>query len=149
MDKLFQFQCKREGTLFYYQHYSASWARSNISHCPLCGSKQVAIVREFPAVEESSSIWSTSPAVARQEAGEASIERPDNELNANTALIAAAPDLLEACKEIKGWRYQLQSFSNQQGWPDGGAAFRASLDQVAAAVEKTQARAKEEAEKTS
>jgi hypothetical protein len=39
--KLFQFQCDKEGTLFYYQHGSLQTARAIINRCPVCGSKRV------------------------------------------------------------------------------------------------------------
>jgi hypothetical protein len=54
---LIQFQCKREGTLFYYQHGRAQAARSIVTRCPVCGSgRVVATGREFPDVDESASI---------------------------------------------------------------------------------------------
>ena len=50
--KLIQFQCLKEGTLFYYQH-TLSWARNNINCCPSCGSKRVKITgRIYPALDE-------------------------------------------------------------------------------------------------
>ena len=50
--KLVQFQCQREGTLFYYQH-TRQGARGIVSRCPVCGSKRiVATWREFDAVDE-------------------------------------------------------------------------------------------------
>jgi hypothetical protein len=51
--QLIQFQCQREGTLFYYQN-SAS-AAYLITRCPLCGCRRVkATGRTYPAVDEMS-----------------------------------------------------------------------------------------------
>ena len=50
--KLIQFQCQRQGEIFYYQHTRQA-ARSIVSHCPVCGSKRVNETgRDFPAVDE-------------------------------------------------------------------------------------------------
>lgn len=38
--KLVQFQCEREGTLFYYQHQPRG-AAAVVKCCPICGSKRV------------------------------------------------------------------------------------------------------------
>jgi hypothetical protein len=49
--KLIQFQCQKEGTLFYYQHIGSG--RHLVRFCPLCGSKRVAVTgRKFTAVRE-------------------------------------------------------------------------------------------------
>ena len=49
--KLIQFQCGREGTLFYYQ--SAGNASHIVGYCPACGSKRVKPTgREYPPVDE-------------------------------------------------------------------------------------------------
>lgn len=50
-ERLVQFQCGREGTLFYYQ--SSMIQVLFVDHCPVCGSKRVLITgREYPAVDE-------------------------------------------------------------------------------------------------
>jgi hypothetical protein len=52
--KLFQFQCQREGTLFYYQsgmQYASSLFF--VGRCPVCGSKRVQPTgRTFTAINE-------------------------------------------------------------------------------------------------
>lgn len=54
-NKMIQFQCQREGTLFYYQ--TSVRDPSFIGHCPVCGSKCVEPTgRKFNAVEENYSI---------------------------------------------------------------------------------------------
>ena len=51
-DRLIQFQCQKEGTLFYYQH-DRQTARSLVNHCPVCGSKRVQETgRGFNSVDE-------------------------------------------------------------------------------------------------
>ena len=40
---LWQFQCQKEGSIFYYQHGSRQSARYLVSHCPICGSKKVGL----------------------------------------------------------------------------------------------------------
>jgi hypothetical protein len=52
-ERLIQFQCGREGTLFYYQ---TSVKRPHfVNHCPVCGSKRVTPTgRDYRAVEENS-----------------------------------------------------------------------------------------------
>ena len=49
---LYQFQCQKEGTLFYYQHGCASSATMLVERCPVCGSRRVELIRAFPPVEE-------------------------------------------------------------------------------------------------
>ena len=50
---LHQFQCFDEGTLFYYQHPQAEYARGNVERCPVCGSDRVVPTgRSFPSVDE-------------------------------------------------------------------------------------------------
>ena len=50
-ERLVQFQCGREGTLFYYQ--SSMHHVTFVDHCPVCGSKRVSQTgREYPAVKE-------------------------------------------------------------------------------------------------
>lgn len=52
---LWQFQCQREGTLFYYQH---SMKPSHIvGRCPVCGSSRIALTgRRYMPVDETKSI---------------------------------------------------------------------------------------------
>lgn len=51
MQRLIQYQCQREGSLFYYQ--TAVLRPSFIDHCPVCGSRRVrATGRVFRAVKE-------------------------------------------------------------------------------------------------
>lgn len=49
---LVQFQCEKEGTLFYYQHESVQRARTIVARCPVCGSTRVKVLRAFPAIDE-------------------------------------------------------------------------------------------------
>lgn len=50
---LIQFQCQREGTLFYYQHQNARYARALVRKCPICGSSRVETTgREYRDVDE-------------------------------------------------------------------------------------------------
>jgi hypothetical protein len=50
--KLFQFQCQKEGSLFYYQSGMRSPANL-LNHCPLCGSARVLPTgRTYPGVDE-------------------------------------------------------------------------------------------------
>jgi hypothetical protein len=50
---LVQFQCQKEGSLFYYQHIDVRMARYLARHCPVCGSKRIrATGRIYPAVDE-------------------------------------------------------------------------------------------------
>lgn len=53
MSKLWQFQCQREGTVFYYQHgFNPSHI---VQSCPVCGSKRIELTgRIYPAVDEES-----------------------------------------------------------------------------------------------
>lgn len=52
---LYQFQCQKEGTLFYYQTTgSRQTARAVVHRCPVCGSKRTDTTgREYPEVDES------------------------------------------------------------------------------------------------
>lgn len=54
--KLVQFQCEREGTLFYYQnaeHGRTLDVTKMVEYCPLCGSKRVSATgRTYAMVEE-------------------------------------------------------------------------------------------------
>ena len=50
--RLFQFQCQREGTLFYYQHGNTGAAGALVNRCPVCGCKRVLLIRAFPPVDE-------------------------------------------------------------------------------------------------
>ena len=50
---LHQFQCQKEGTLFYYQHGNPWSPNYLIEHCPVCGSKRVEPTgRVYPDVDE-------------------------------------------------------------------------------------------------
>lgn len=50
---LWQFQCMKEGTLFYYQHGNQWSPRHLIERCPLCGSRNVRETgRSYPDVDE-------------------------------------------------------------------------------------------------
>ena len=54
---LWQFQCQREGSLFYFQHVSGNTARLMVTRCPICGSKRVKITdRDFKGVDENKPI---------------------------------------------------------------------------------------------
>ena len=56
MVRLMQFQCQKEGTLFYYQHEERQCAYL-VSHCPVCGSKRVkATGREYAPVDETAGV---------------------------------------------------------------------------------------------
>jgi hypothetical protein len=58
-EKLIQFQCNKEGTLFYYQ---SSIKADFIRRCPLCGSTRVEQTgRTFPPVNETVQTISTEP----------------------------------------------------------------------------------------
>lgn len=50
-ERLIQYQCQREGTLFYYQ---SSMVRPSFDwRCPLCGSKRIEPTgRTFPPINE-------------------------------------------------------------------------------------------------
>ena len=51
--KLIQFQCQREGELFYYQN-TPQIARSLVERCPVCGSTRVEPTgRKFAPLDES------------------------------------------------------------------------------------------------
>ena len=51
--KLWQFQCQREGTLFYYQH--STKPSHMVERCPVCGSSRVELTgRTYPAIDEAS-----------------------------------------------------------------------------------------------
>lgn len=53
--KLYQLQCQREGSLFYYQTGLVVTANilSLVSRCPVCGSKRVELTgRTFAPVDE-------------------------------------------------------------------------------------------------
>ena len=54
-ERLIQYQCQKEGTLFYYQ---TGVLQPNFDwRCPLCGSKRVQKTgRTFPAVDENSQL---------------------------------------------------------------------------------------------
>lgn len=53
MSEMIQFQCQREGSIFYVQHASAQCARVLVTHCPVCGSKRVEETgRTYPPVNE-------------------------------------------------------------------------------------------------
>lgn len=60
-DRLIQYQCQREGTLFYYQTGVLNpWF---INNCPLCGSKRViATGRTFAPVKETKPALKARPA---------------------------------------------------------------------------------------
>lgn len=50
---LYQFQCQKEGTLFYYQHGNSPLPSHLITHCPICGSKRVELTgREYQELDE-------------------------------------------------------------------------------------------------
>lgn len=55
---LYQFQCQKEGSIFYYQRSdSRRVARSIVNRCPICGSTCVELTgREFPEVDENRSL---------------------------------------------------------------------------------------------
>ena len=54
--QLIQFQCQKEGSIFYYQH-DRQTARSIVGHCPVCGSKRVKETgRGFNSVDENKPI---------------------------------------------------------------------------------------------
>ena len=50
MDYLWQYQCMREGTLFYYVHGLRPCHL--IQRCPVCGSKRLRLTRRFPGINE-------------------------------------------------------------------------------------------------
>lgn len=54
---MYQFQCEKEGTLFYYQHGSRQAARALITHCPVCWSDRVnATGRIYAEVDEAAKV---------------------------------------------------------------------------------------------
>ena len=56
--KLCQYQCNAEGSLFYYQHGSNPVPTHIVEHCPVCGSKGVALTgREYEPVDEQQPLW--------------------------------------------------------------------------------------------
>ena len=56
--KLCQYQCNTEGSLFYYQHGSSPVPTHIVEHCPVCGSKGVALTgREYEPVDERQPLW--------------------------------------------------------------------------------------------
>lgn len=62
--KLFQFQCQKEGTLFYYQSgFSYAGSLSGIiRRCPICGSRRIETTgRVFPGVAEDRPIRQVKP----------------------------------------------------------------------------------------
>ena len=62
--RLIQFQCGREGTLFYYQTAGNNTFRI-VGYCPVCGSKRVkATGREYPPVEEAIAVEDIASAAA-------------------------------------------------------------------------------------
>jgi hypothetical protein len=54
--RLYQFQCQREGTLFYYQHDPRATPNTLlyiVDRCPVCGSRRVKLTgREYPGIDE-------------------------------------------------------------------------------------------------
>lgn len=53
---LIQFQCQKEGSIFYYQ-YNGRLPSHIITRCPVCGSKRVEPTgRVYPDVDESAPI---------------------------------------------------------------------------------------------
>lgn len=58
---LHQFQCQKEGSLFYYQHGFGN-PSNIIEFCPVCGHDEVrATGRTFPDVEENSPLPHAEP----------------------------------------------------------------------------------------
>lgn len=56
--RLYQYQCDAEGSLFYYQHESKPIPSHIVEHCPVCGSKGVALTgREYEPVDEQARLW--------------------------------------------------------------------------------------------
>jgi Zn finger protein HypA/HybF involved in hydrogenase expression len=54
-ERLIQFQCEREGTLFYYQSNRVNVCV--VARCPVCGSTRVNETgREYPALDETKEI---------------------------------------------------------------------------------------------
>lgn len=52
---LVQFQCQKEGTLFYYQTDRIGSLSHIVEYCPVCGSKRIDVTgRQFPALEDES-----------------------------------------------------------------------------------------------
>jgi len=50
-ERLIQYQCQKEGSLFYYQ--TGVKSPHFISHCPICGSTRVEMTgREYPKINE-------------------------------------------------------------------------------------------------
>jgi hypothetical protein len=50
---LYQFQCQKEGSIFYYQHGATRPPTHVVGHCPVCGSKRVEPTgRVYPDVDE-------------------------------------------------------------------------------------------------
>jgi len=62
--KLVQFQCGKEGSLFYYQ---SVWPSEElVKHCPICGSRRVKRTgREYPGVDENEAIRGAEVALAK------------------------------------------------------------------------------------
>jgi DNA-directed RNA polymerase subunit RPC12/RpoP len=54
-ERLWQYQCMREGTIFYYQHAMKPHSEM-ITRCPMCGSKRLRRTRVFPGVRETSDV---------------------------------------------------------------------------------------------
>ncbi len=50
--RLWQYQCQKEGTLFYYQAGEFRPASHVVIACPVCRSSRVKVVRVFPAIDE-------------------------------------------------------------------------------------------------
>lgn len=66
--RLIQFQCQKEGTLFYYQ--SSKIGLPFDWKCPLCGSKRIEQTgREFDPVDENSPIQESRAALQGQKGG--------------------------------------------------------------------------------
>ena len=50
---LYQYQCQKEGTLFYNQHGMKPIPSHIVEHCPVCGGDEVALAsRKYPGLDE-------------------------------------------------------------------------------------------------
>ena len=50
---LYQYQCQKEGSIFYYQHGMKPLPSHIIEFCPVCGNGEVEVTgREYPDVDE-------------------------------------------------------------------------------------------------
>lgn len=68
---LYQFQCQKEGTLFYYQHAgNRSTVHAIVHCCPLCQSVRVKAIRAFPDLLENGPPLLDQPENKREYKGE-------------------------------------------------------------------------------